>query len=295
MDLQDWEEKKMLEYDIVHHLTFDWAIVTYFFLGGLSAGAFFFSVAAKHWKKDFEPMAKTAALVAPITVAAGMILLLVHLGQPLRAWRLPLNFQPTSALSWGFWFLSIYLILSVIHAWFLFRDEITRAKGVGYAGLPFAFLVSVYSAVLLHQAPGKVMWHHTAVLPWLFLTGGVISGISFVMLISAAKVEASQIKTLGKFLAWLVVLEVAMIAGEIIVFINGGSEEVTAAMFLLANGKVYTLLFWLVEVFLGAAVPLVILFVGKFPKVTRYAASILLLVGIYMMRYIVVVGGQVIS
>jgi molybdopterin-containing oxidoreductase family membrane subunit len=161
--------------------------------------------------------------------------------------------------------------------------------------MPFAFLVSVYSAFLLHQAPGKVLWHHTAVLPWLFLTGGVISGISLVMLLSAGKLQVPQIRTLGKFLAWLVVLELLMIAGEIIVFINGGSEEVTAAMFLLANGKVYTLLFWLVEVLLGAAIPLVILFIGKFPKITRYAASILLLVGIYMMRYIVVIGGQIIS
>jgi formate-dependent nitrite reductase membrane component NrfD len=295
MDLQDWEERTMLEYDIVRHLTFDWAIVTYFFLGGLSAGAFFFSVAAKYWKKEFEPMAKTAALVAPVAVAAGMILLLVHLGRPLRAWRLALNFRPTSALSWGFWFLGIYLVLSIIHALFLYRDEIQTAKGVGYAGLPFAFLVSVYSAVLLHQAPGKVLWHHTAVLPWLFLTGGVISGISFVMLLSDGKLPEPQIRTLGKFLAWLVVLELAMITGEIIVFINGGSEEVTAAMFLLAKGKVYTLLFWLVEVLLGAAIPLVILFIGKFPKITRYAASILLLVGIYMMRYIVVIGGQIIS
>lgn len=285
----------MLEYDITHHLAFDWVIVTYFFLGGLSAGAFFFSVAAKHWKKEFEPMAKTAAIVAPLSVAAGMIMLLLHLGRPLRAWRLLLNFRPASALSWGFWFLSIYLILSVIHAWFQFRDETRRAKGVGYAGLPFAFFVSVYSAVLLQQAPGKVLWHHSAVLPWMFLTGGVVSGISVVMLISAGKLQAPQIKTLGKFLAWLVVLELAMIAGEIIVFINGGSEEVAAALFLLANGKVYTILFWLVEVVIGAAVPVVILFTGKFPKITQYVASVLLLVGIYMMRYIVVIGGQIIS
>ena len=59
----------MPEYEISHILVFDWAIVTYFFLGGLGAGAFIFSVAAKQWLKDYEPLAKIASYVALVSVA----------------------------------------------------------------------------------------------------------------------------------------------------------------------------------------------------------------------------------
>jgi hypothetical protein len=38
----------MSEQGAVSHLAYDWMIVTYFFLGGLSAGAYLFSVAANY-------------------------------------------------------------------------------------------------------------------------------------------------------------------------------------------------------------------------------------------------------
>jgi hypothetical protein len=46
----------MSEQGAVSHLAYDWMIVTYFFLGGLSAGAYLFSVAANYnldpWLKE---------------------------------------------------------------------------------------------------------------------------------------------------------------------------------------------------------------------------------------------------
>ena len=102
----------MLEFKIVEHMSFDWMVVAYFFLGGISAGSFIFSVIANFWKKEFQPLAKTAAIIAPITLALGMLVLLVDLGQPFRFWRLMVTLVPTSALSWGVWFLNIFFVFS---------------------------------------------------------------------------------------------------------------------------------------------------------------------------------------
>ena len=104
------------EYVNQAEVAYDWMVAVYFFLGGLSAGAFLFSVGATYWKEELRPLAKAPAVLAPIALAAGMLLLLLDLGQPMRSWRLILTFNSTSVLSWGVWFLNIFGLLSVMAA-----------------------------------------------------------------------------------------------------------------------------------------------------------------------------------
>lgn len=277
-------------------LAFNWMTVVYFFLGGLSAGCYFFSVAANYWIKEFKPLARIGALVAPISLAIGMLFLLIDLGQPFRMWRLYFTFNPQSPVSWGSWFLIIFLALSVVYAWFLIKGEEEKGKKVAYIGLPFALAVGTYTAIILAFAPGKELWR-TALLPFLFLNGGLISGIALIMLISIGRQERALLSKLGKFVAYLVLLELGMIFTEILVLLSHNVVAIASAKLLLTGE--YWLLFWVVEIFLGALIPVFILLFQK-TKITTSVyingtAYVLLLVGIFIMRYILVIGGQTIS
>ncbi|MCQ9205930.1 MAG: polysulfide reductase NrfD [Omnitrophica bacterium] len=282
----------MTEFKIIEHMSYDWMIAMYFFLGGLSAGSYFFSVAANYWKKEFKPLAKTAAIVAPIALAVGILFLLVDLGQPLRAWRLFTHFNPRSAISWGTWFLNIFFLVSSIYAWFLIKGDEKRAKKYAYSGLPLAFLVATYTAVILAQAPGRELWRHiVAIIPWLFLVGGLISGIALVILISAGRRDNALLGKLGKFLACLVLLEVGIVFTDIVILLNGGIKAVESAKsFLIGN---FSFLFWVVEIIIGSLIPAYILHKPKVSAKALAVASMAILIGMYTMRYIVVVGAQV--
>ncbi len=277
-------------------LAFNWMTVVYFFLGGLSAGCYLFSVAANYWIKEFKPLARIGALVASISLAIGMLFLLIELGQPFRMWRLFTSFNPRSPVSWGSWFLIIFFALSVVYAWFLIKGEEEKGKRVAYIGLPFALAVGTYTAIILTLAPGRELWH-TALLPFLFLNGGLISGISLIMLVSIGRQERALLSKLGKFVAYLVLLELGMIFAEMIVLLAGSTEAVTSAKLLLTGD--YWFLFWAVEIFLGALIPVFILLFQNTKITTRAyvngTAYVLLLVGIFIMRYILVIGGQTIS
>ena len=277
-------------------LAFNWMTVVYFFLGGVSAGCYLFSVAANYWIKEFKPLARISALVAPISLAIGMLFLLIELGQPLRMWRLYLTFNPQSPVSWGSWFLIIFFALSVVYAWFLIKGEEKKAKKVAYIGLPFALVVGTYTAIILAIAPGKELWH-TALLPFLFLNGGLISGISLILLLSIGRQEKTLLSKLGKFVAFLVLLELGMIFIEMIVLLAGSTEAVASAKLLLVGD--YRILFWVVEIALGALIPVfILLFQNTKIATSAYVngtAYVLLLVGIFIMRYILVIGGQTIS
>ncbi len=277
-------------------VAFNWMTVVYFFLGGLSAGCYFFSVAANYWIKEFKPLARIGAIAAPISLAIGMLFLLIELGQPFRMWRLYLTFNPQSPVSWGSWFLIIFLALSVVYAWFLIKGEEKKAKRYAYIGLPFALVVGTYTAIILAFAPGKELWR-TALLPFLFLNGGLISGIALIMLMSIGRQERALLSKLGKFVAYLVLLELVMIFTEIIVLLTHNVVAIASAKLLLVGE--YAILFWVVEVFLGALIPIFILLFRN-TKITTSAyvngtAYVLLLVGIFIMRYILVIGGQTIS
>ncbi len=282
----------MIEYKIFTHTSYDWMIVSYFFLGGLSAGAFFFSVFANFWNKEFQPLAKIAAILSPIALAIGMLFLIIDLGQPFRSWRLFLHFNPTSAISYGVWFLNIFFILSLIYAWLTSIGKNEKAKIFGYAGLPFGLLVSTYTGVLLAQAPGRALWH-SALLPVLFLAGGVISGIALVMLVSSGVAENQVLIKLGRFIAGLLILELGLILTEVIILSNGGTEAVSAIKEILTGQ--YSFLFWVVEILLGAIIPIFILFKARASSRTQAVAAMLILVGIFAMRFIIVVGGQIIT
>ncbi|MHC4457148.1 MAG: NrfD/PsrC family molybdoenzyme membrane anchor subunit [Planctomycetota bacterium] len=275
----------------VVHLAYDWMIVTYFFLGGLSVGAYLFSVAANYWKQEFKPLAKRGAVLSLIALAIGLLILLYDLGQPTRAWRLFVAFNPRSMLSWGVWFLNIFGLLNLIYAGLLFQAKENAAKKFAYLGLPFALLTATYTAMLLAQAPDRILWH-TALMPVLFLNGAVISGIALVMLFSATSDDTELLSRLGKFVAWLVILEVGMVLAEIIILLNGGTESATVAKSLLSGRLGF--LFLGIEIVLGAIIPVVILLRGKTTAFARIAASLLILVGIFAMRYVIVVGGQLI-
>ncbi|MHC4545118.1 MAG: NrfD/PsrC family molybdoenzyme membrane anchor subunit [Planctomycetota bacterium] len=281
----------MSEQGAVVHLAYDWMIVTYFFFGGLSAGAYMFSVAANYWKKEFKPLAKTAAILAPITLAIGMFFLLVDLGKPFRMWRLFVSFNPSSAISWGTWFLCIFFLLSLVYTRLLTKGEDEKAKKYAYLGLPLGFLVAVYTAIILAQSPGTALWRHViAILPWLFLLGGLISGIALVIVVSAGRSDSVLLAKLGKFVAWLVLLELGIIFTDVVILLNGDIIAVESAKSFLV-GK-FSFLFWVLEIILGSLIPVIILLRTKVSAKGLAVASILILTGIYVMRYIVVIGGQ---
>ena len=183
----------MPDYSNSPELAYDWMIVVYFFLGGLSAGTFLFSIATTYWKEELRPLGKRPAILAPIILAAGLFILLIDLGQPFRAWRLMLSFNPSSALSWGVWFLNIFFALSVLYAWNLHKTGPDKARTFGYIGVPFAVLVAAYTGVLLFQAPARVLWH-SPLIPILFVNGAVVSGIALGLLVEDPVVASDSIK-----------------------------------------------------------------------------------------------------
>ena len=168
----------------------------------------------------------------------------------------------------------------------------SRTGRLAIVGVPCALAVAMYTGILLNRAPGGVLWHST-LLPILFLNGGLISGIATTILLSLGNQQKELLAKLGRFVVILVALELVMTFVEVIILAGGGVKAAEASRALLTGQ--FSGLFWGAQILAGAVVPAVILAAGKSSGGLQALASILLLIGVYVMRHIIVIGGQLIG
>ena len=96
---------------------------------------------------------------------------------------------------------------------------------------------------------------------------------------------------MGKLLAWAIVFDLFLVGCDLIV-LSISHSDAQAAAHLILFGK-FSLMFLLIENFLGKIVPLFLLLVPRFRTLTTVIiASILVFIGIFFMRYVVVLGGE---
>jgi molybdopterin-containing oxidoreductase family membrane subunit len=98
---------------------------------------------------------------------------------------------------------------------------------------------------------------------------------------------------LGKYVAGLLILELGLVALELVALFNGDAGAVEAGRLLLSGH--YSIAFWVLQIALGAVVPIAVLVRKSIPQAAQVAASVLVLVGVFTMRYIVVMSGQIIG
>jgi tetrathionate reductase subunit C len=181
----------------------------------------------------------------------------------------------------------------------MFKGDLKRTKIFGLVGIPLALLVHGYTGFILALGKARVLWN-TAIMPPIFLVSAMVSGIALMILVVITKdfviqrkAEANRnlIYDLGNLLVASIVLDLCLIATDLMVLLTSHTEAYKAALMLL-RGE-FSTLFLGVELLLGAVIPLILL-LSPFTK--RWIpgltiASILVMIGIFAMRYIMVVGG----
>ncbi len=203
------------------NLVWGWINITYIFLGGLAAGAFFISalfVLSGKMNSSRFAAARYGALLAPVAAIIGGSLLPMELGHPFRAWRVYLNFAQgwESPMFYGAWLLLLFIITSSLYAltflttprflsspafsplqpvWRLlpFMSDDDSDEGFGqdrkgvrntlaWTGLIIGMFLALYYGVLHAGMPSRPFWN-SPILPLLFLFSAYGTGVGGVILL----------------------------------------------------------------------------------------------------------------
>jgi len=183
-------------------------------------------------------------------------------------------------------------------------------KKLGYLitiiGIPSAFILHGYVGFIFGSIKANPWWS-SPLIPIIFLFSAMVSGIALVMFIYMAvsyfrkqSVEMKVLDTIGRYLFFILILDFTLEGLDQIHRIYE-SDESFEIIKLLVSGKLYLTLF-ISQGLIGTIIPLIILAFLQFYKgvisIRRklyLLVSILALIGVYSMRWNVVIGGQLFS
>lgn len=293
-------EEPIIIYNIFHEQPFGLPIAIYFYMTGLSAGSFLISTMSYGMGiKKFKPLGKVGVVLATLLLVLAPMTLIIDLGQPLRFWHLFPYLNLKSAITWGSFLLVAYPLNCIIYGINMFRgnDKLTRIFGL--IGIPLAISVHGYTGFILALIKARALWN-TALMPIYFLVSAMVSGIALMILVvfiqnlimKDKKLNIDLAADLGKMLVITIIFDLFLVLSDVLVLLNADTEaREGAARLLVGDFRPY---FLGVEIILGSIIPLFLLmfpFTRRNP-VTLSFAAVLAMVGVFAMRYVMVIGGM---
>jgi formate-dependent nitrite reductase membrane component NrfD len=278
----------------------EWWIVLYFFVGGIAGGAYFTSAIIELvGGPEDRPTARMGYYIAfPLALLSGLFLIL-DLGRPERFWHMVVYSK--TFLPWPVWdssisvgayaltFFGLFSFLSFVDAlaetgrlpWAPWRG--TPRKLYTLVGAFFGFFLASYTGVLI-STTHLPMWTSTPLLGALFLTSGASTGIAAVALglsLSRANLGLAWDKLKQADIV-AIILEIVLLTAFLVMLVINGQGFTWLHLVLLIGGTLV----------IGLILPLVMQFRNETATRTPLLIATLVLIGGFVMRMVVVLGGQ---
>jgi len=302
-------------------LVWDWPIAIYLLLVGISAGMITLTMLLKYYVpaeySGKNPIVMATAIVAPLSVMVGLIILIFHLTRPTAFWHLLVFYNPDSIMSLGVMLFQVYFVFIFLWLVSLYRDELLKLVGKFNKGrlfslvrnlsaivqkrrqwfenmlLVLAVLLGGYTGFLLSALKSFPMLNNP-VLPLLFLASGTTSGIAVAMLVGAINqqfidVYKGTLHFVHKIENPVIFAEIFLLFAFFVGLLLGDGHKNLAAHNALSGfwGGV----FWIGVIGTGIAVPLVAGFLRTSRKQMAFSAT-LSLIGVFLLRMFVLYAGQ---
>ena len=203
-------------------------------------------------------------------------------------------------ITWGTFLLTAYPLNCTVYGFFMFRGDKRLTKVFAMIGIPLAISVHGYTGFILALSKARALWN-TALMPIYFLVSAMVSGIAMMTLVviiqgkffaTDKRVNTELLSDLGVMLIAALVLDLFLVFSDILVLLTADPEAHHSALLLL-QGK-FRPHFLGVEILLGSLLPVVLLALPNMLKrvLSATVAAVLTMIGVFAMRYVVVIGAQ---
>ena len=290
-------------------ISWGWPIIIYLFLGGLAGGAYIVAALADLCDIDDDKLiGKVGFTVALIGIIIGSICLIYDLGRPERFLNVLKVFKFTSPMSLGVWGVIVFTIFSILSVLMIFGTSkdaggiwklgyyislVIPRKAVNAIGLTVGVFLAGYTGVLLTET-SRPFWSDTPFLGALFIASGISTAIAFIYFFYGV-VRQDEVGQRNKYKLKLVdnmaiIAEIVILVFMLIQLSNIGH------LIYLRN---YKWMFIVGVIIVGLIIPIISNFVHiinyriKNKRLgTDVVTPILILIGGFLLRYIVVMAGQ---
>jgi len=257
------------------------------------------SISSVFDKKLYKPLAPLSALFAIAFLISGLAILVLDLGRPDRLIVAMTTYNFKSIFAWNIFLYSGFAAVLVIYIWTMLDRTVNRFSR--YTGMfAFAWRIilttgtgSIFGFLIAREAYG------TAILAPLFIIMSLLYGTVVYYLIlkiinyyqktlmSEEIIENLKKLTIMFLFANLYFLLLYHLTNMYI------TKHLEFEKFILLNGGIYTLAFWLGQFLIGLILPLILLLKEKQAShKSLILPSILILIGSFKAIYVIIIGGQ---
>lgn len=315
-------------------LTWKLELAVYLWIAGVGGGAYFAGFLIDRFSRGrHEILPKIAMFLSVPLVLIGSLLLVLDLGEQLRAWHLFTRFRPESPMSLGSWILLLYAVIGIvmIALWWAqsFEPEEVRltvlsglasvirpaapiVKVLSWIALVLAVLLIAYTGVLL-SATNQPLWGGVLLLPALFVASAISTGMALLVLVlrtgfgglldilfggEGQRMPDATLHTMGVGSIILGIVELVVLIGYVSWLAFFSTPSAARALAVLLTGQM-SFLFWGGVVLIGLVIPLILEFAssrGREAVVgSALASASLVLLGGFFLRVVVLLGGQMMA
>ncbi|OFZ97214.1 MAG: molybdopterin oxidoreductase [Betaproteobacteria bacterium RIFCSPLOWO2_02_67_12] len=258
------------------------------------------SVASVFGKLEYKPLAPLSGMVSLCVLAGGLAILAADLGRPDRLIVAMTHFNFKSIFALNMFLYSGFFAIVGVYLWFMMERRMSRYSSMaGLAAFIWRIVLttgtgSIFGFLVAREA------YDSALLGPTFVIYSFSYGTALFLIVALAALrwdaralDGAQTARLGRLLAILTAASLYMTAvfhlTKLYVTRYHGIES-----FLLAEGGIYPLLFWVGQVGLGGVLPLAILYAPR-SRGTRagvLAAAVLVVLGGLAQMYVTIIGAQ---
>jgi Ni/Fe-hydrogenase subunit HybB-like protein len=173
-------------------------------------------------------------------------------------------------------------------------------------GIPSAFLLHGYVGFIFGSVKANAWWS-TPLMPIVFLFSAMVSGIATVLLLYMAlskltkrSIDMNCLDTIARYLFYVFLVDFSLEMLDLVHRIYEADESFRTLDFMVQTRLFLSQV--VVQIYLGTLLPLALLAATQLLRVSAAArrklyvsASVLILIGIFAMRWNVVIGGQLFS
>ena len=264
------------------------------------------SVASVFDRQAYKPLARLSGLMAMALLAGGLMVLVLDLGRPERLVVAMTHYNFKSIFAWNIF---LYTGFMVIVAAYLFSmmDRVAAQNTAIYKALGW---VAFIWRLVLTTGTGSIFGflvarsaYDTALLAPLFIAASLLYGAAFFVLMLAVLAPRERQALLDPAMARRLGFLLIIFALAVIYFTAAyhftklyGAKYHAFETFILRDGGVYPLVFWLGQIGVGLVAPIAILILARRSdqagRGSLALASFLALLGGLAQMYVIIIGGQ---
>ncbi len=248
----------------------------------------------------YKPEARLSGLLAIALLVAGLVVLVLDLGRPDRIVVAMTTYNFKSIFAWNIFlytgFIAIVAAYLVVQ---MTRKLEPHADIVGLLAFLWRLVLttgtgSIFGWLVARQA------YDAAVMAPLFIAMSLSYGLAIFILvrmaITAATGKAGDVVFMRRLARLLGIFGAAVLYFTAIQHLTNlyWAERLGVERFLLLQGGIYPLLFWIVQIVLGGIAPIALLFARRtaISQAAIAGASLLVIVGGLAQIYVIIIGGQ---